>query len=122
MSGSFGLNLLNVTKYSFFSPRLCALHVYPLPVILFTVSFQNIELIFVLIHLVFSLYGMFREIVKLYIWGVPLVAQHYQARLVSMRTQVRSLALISGLRIRHCHELWCRSQMWLGSGVAMIVV
>ena len=30
-----------------------------------------------------------------------------------MRTQVRSLALISGLRFWCCHELWCRSQMWL---------
>ena len=31
-----------------------------------------------------------------------------------MRTQVRSLALLSGLRIRPCHELWYRSQMKLG--------
>ena len=23
--------------------------------------------------------------------------------------------LTRGLRIQHCHELWCRSQMWLGS-------
>ena len=30
-----------------------------------------------------------------------------------MRKQVRSLALITGLRIRHCHELWRRSQMQL---------
>ena len=28
--------------------------------------------------------------------------------------QVRSLVLLSGLKIRHCHELWCRSQMQLG--------
>ena len=27
-----------------------------------------------------------------------------------MRTQVRSLDLISGLRIQRCHELWSRSQ------------
>ena len=27
-----------------------------------------------------------------------------------MRTQVRSLALLSGLRIQCCHELWCRLQ------------
>ena len=32
---------------------------------------------------------------------------------------VRSLALLSGLRIRHCHELWCRSQTQLGSRVAV---
>ena len=31
-----------------------------------------------------------------------------------MRLWVRSLALLSGLRIRHCHELWCRLQMCLG--------
>ena len=29
--------------------------------------------------------------------------------------QVRSLASFSGLRIRSCHELWCRSWIWLGS-------
>ena len=28
-------------------------------------------------------------------------------------------SLISGLRIWHCHELWCRSQMWLRSGIAV---
>ena len=28
-----------------------------------------------------------------------------------MRTQVRSLALLSGLRIQRCHELWCRLQL-----------
>ena len=27
--------------------------------------------------------------------------------------EVQSLALLSGLRIRHCCELWCRSQMRL---------
>ena len=37
------------------------------------------------------------------------------------RMQVRSLALLSGLRIRHCHELWCRSQMQLRSHVAVAV-
>ena len=36
--------------------------------------------------------------------------------------QVRSLALFSGTGIRCCHELWCRSQMQLGSGVAVAVV
>ena len=29
--------------------------------------------------------------------------------------QVRSLDLLGGLRIRDCHELWCRSQTWLRS-------
>ena len=36
--------------------------------------------------------------------------------------QFRSLALLSGLRIQRCYELWCRSQMRLGSGIAVAVV
>ena len=39
-----------------------------------------------------------------------------------MRTQVRSLALISGLRIPCCHDLWCRSKMQLRSHAAVTVV
>ena len=35
-----------------------------------------------------------------------------------MSLQVRSLALLNGLRIWRCHELWCRLQMWLGSCIA----
>ena len=38
-----------------------------------------------------------------------------------MRLQVRSRPLLSGLRIRHCHELWCRSQTQLGSSFAVAV-
>ena len=33
-----------------------------------------------------------------------------------------SLALLSGLGVRCGRELWCRSQMWLGSCVAVAVV
>ena len=47
--------------------------------------------------------------------------QWKQIRPVSMRMWVRTLALLSGLRIWHCHELWCRSQTWLGSHVAVVV-
>ena len=36
-------------------------------------------------------------------------------------TRIQSLALLSGLRIRHCRELWRRSQTQLGSGVAVAV-
>ena len=32
-----------------------------------------------------------------------------------MRIQVQFLASISGLKIGHCHKLWCRFQMRLGS-------
>ena len=35
--------------------------------------------------------------------------------------EVRSLASLSGLRIQCCHELWYRSQTWLGSGIAVAV-
>ena len=36
-----------------------------------------------------------------------------------MRMWVRSLGLLSGLKIRRCHELWCRLQMRPGSSVAV---
>ena len=36
-----------------------------------------------------------------------------------MGLQVRSLALLGGLRILCCHELWCRSQTRLGSCIAV---
>jgi len=35
------------------------------------------------------------------------------------RLRVWSLPLLSGLRIRRGHELWCRLQTQLGSGVAV---
>ena len=38
-----------------------------------------------------------------------------------MRMQVQSLALLSGLRVWHCYELWCRSQTQLGSCIALAV-
>ena len=50
------------------------------------------------------------------------MAQQQQTQLVSMRTCVRSLALLSGLRSQCCQELWCRSQMQLGSSVAVAMV
>ena len=39
-----------------------------------------------------------------------------------MRMQVQSLASHSGLRTRHCRELWCRSQVQLRSCIAVAVV
>ena len=39
-----------------------------------------------------------------------------------LEDRVQFLALPSGLRIWHCCELWCGSQTWLGSHVAMAVV
>ena len=43
-------------------------------------------------------------------------------RLVSMRSQVPSLASLSGLRSLHYHEpWWCQSQTGLRSGIAVAV-
>ena len=44
-----------------------------------------------------------------------------QIQLVSMRMRVQFLVSLSGLRIRCSRELWCRSQMQLGSCIAMAV-
>ena len=48
--------------------------------------------------------------------GVPSVAQW------SKRMWVLSLASLRGLRIWNCCELWCKSQMKLGSCVAVAMV
>ena len=53
--------------------------------------------------------------------GVPVVVSKLRTQLVSMRMWVRALASVSGLRIRHCHKLKCRSRAWLRSGVAVAV-
>ena len=50
------------------------------------------------------------------------MAQWKQIQLGTMRLRVRSLTWLSGLRIRRGHELWCKSQKQLGSGVAVAVV
>ena len=50
-----------------------------------------------------------------------MVVQWKRIRLGTMRLQVQSLALLSGLRIWRCPELWYRSQMWLRSGVDVAV-
>ena len=38
------------------------------------------------------------------------MVQQKQIQLETMRLQVRPLALLSGLRIRPCRELWCRPE------------
>ena len=55
-------------------------------------------------------------------WEFLIWISRLRTRLVSMRMWVWSQASLSGLRIQCCPELWCRSQMCLGSGVAMAVV
>lgn len=47
------------------------------------------------------------------------MVQLKQMWLASMRTQVQSLASLSGLEIWHCCELWCRLQTWLKSRVTV---
>ena len=51
--------------------------------------------------------------------GVSVIVQWKRIRPGTMRLWVRSLALLSGLRIQCCRELWYRSQTWLGAGVAL---
>ena len=38
------------------------------------------------------------------------MVQWKRIRLGTMRLRVRSLALLSGLRIQHCYELWCKKK------------
>ena len=51
--------------------------------------------------------------------GVPVVAQWLTNLTGTMRLRVRSLALLSGLRIQRCCDLLCRLQTQLRSGVAV---
>ena len=60
--------------------------------------------------------------IKKKVVGVPVVAQWKRIQLVSMRVWVRSLALLSGIRLWPCPELQCVSQMLLGFGIAVAVV
>ena len=47
------------------------------------------------------------------------MAQQKWIRPGTMRMWVRVLASLSGLRIQCRHELWCRLQTWLGSGMLL---
>ena len=53
---------------------------------------------------------MKRHELRIQLKGVPVVAQWKWI-----------LTLLSRLGIRHCHELWCRLQTRLGSGIAVAV-
>ena len=56
-----------------------------------------------------------------YLWKFLLWLSGLRNRVVvSMRMWVRSLALLSGLRLRRCRELWCRLQTRLGLGPALL--
>ena len=54
--------------------------------------------------------------------GVLFASPWVKNLLVSMRTWVQSLALLSGQKIWGCHKLWHRSQLRLGSNVAVAVM
>lgn len=61
--------------------------------------------------------------IKNSIYGVPVMAQRL-TNLTSIHEDTGSIleALLSGLRIWHCCELWCSLQTWLGFCVAVAVV
>ena len=64
--------------------------------------------------------GRYSLTMKRIIIGISVMAQWKQIWLGSMRMQVQSLALLSGLRIWHCHELWCRSHLaWICVAVSV---
>ena len=50
------------------------------------------------------------------------MAQQQRIQIRTMKLWVRAFALLNGLRIWHCCELWCRLQTRLGSCVAEAVV
>ena len=53
--------------------------------------------------------------------GVPIVVQWLMNPTRTMRMRIRSLALLIGLGIRRCRELWCGLQTWLWSHIAVAV-
>ena len=80
------------------------------------VSFQSVS------HLCHHLQSGKEQPLKYTDPGVPIEAQQKHIRLESTKMRVWPLASLSGLRIRPCHELWCRSHTRLESGVAVAVV
>ena len=66
--------------------------------------------------------ALWRVLVRSIAGRVPVVAQRKRIPLGTMRLRVRSLGLPIRLRIWRCRELWCESQMQLGSCIAVAVV
>ena len=62
-----------------------------------------------------------RYFFKITFLGVPVVVEWKLIQLVSMRMWARSPASLCGWGIQHCHELWDRLQMRLGSFVSVVV-
>ena len=64
----------------------------------------------------------YRKSLKIFsIWEFLLWLSGLQTQLLSMRMWIRFQVSLNGLRIWCCYELWCRSQMWHGSHVAVAV-
>jgi len=80
--------------------------------------FMFIFLLFTMVIITFTEVFWFKK--KIFV-RVSIMVQWKQIWLGTMRLQVWSLALLSGLRIGHCHELWCRSQTLFRSGVSVAV-
>ena len=59
---------------------------------------------------------------KEFLMGVPIVAQWLMNPTSILEDVGSSLAFLSGLRIEHCHEMWCRSQTQLRSPIVVAVV
>ena len=53
--------------------------------------------------------------------GVPSWRSRNKIQLGTIRLWVQPLASLSGLRMQCCRQLWCRSQTWLGSDIAVAV-
>ena len=49
-------------------------------------------------------------------------SSHYDSVVTNPTSIHEDISSILGLRIQHCRELWCRSQLWLESGIAGAVV
>ena len=64
----------------------------------------------------------FAESAEVEILGVPTAVQQVTNQTSIHEDAGSILASLSGSGIWHCHELWCRSQMQLGSHMAMAVV
>ena len=78
---------------------------------IFNILLNKYTILGLYIHLtmdfgLFPLLDYYHE--NMYVQVVPIMAQWKRIWLVSVRTQVRFLASLSGLRIPHCHELLCR--------------
>ena len=76
----------------------------------------------VIIHMIHKVWRRAHFRKYLVFLGVPFVAQ-WLANPTRIPEDAGSIpGLAHGLRIRCCHELWCKLQTWLGFCVAVAVV